>query len=161
MKKILLLLTLLLCFFTQVCWAEDPLITSKERSFNPLTGVYTLVGDATIRWPSERMDLVISCDRAQVLLYQMEVHAEGNIKLEYDADTRFTCDRVDVYHSDSTAYVEGNTVFRCGQDEIKADKGSYCWKTKLAVFSGHVRVNGKPYEQDVEYNVIKHQLTKP
>ncbi len=161
MKKIFLFLTLILLCCSALCRAaEPPTVTSDKRSFNPLTGVYLLEGHATVRWPDDRMDLVIACDRAQVLLYQLEVHAEGNIKLDYDKELRFTCDKVDVYHTDRTAYCSGNTVFRCGKDVICADKGAYCWKTKLAVFSGNVKVNGKPWPHEAEYNVKTHKLSE-
>lgn len=161
MKKFLILLTALLCLNAATALAaEEPLITSDKRTFNILTGVYDLQGNVTVKFPSDRMDLIISGDAAQVSLYKMEVHAQGNISLQCDKDTSFACDRVDVYHKNRTAYVTGSAVFRCGSDTITADRGAYCWKTKLAVFSGSVSVNGKAHPGDVEYNVKEKRLTK-
>ena len=71
---------------------------------------------------------------------------------------RFKCDKVDVYNSDRTAYVEGNCDFKDDGMLITADKGSYCWKTKLASFQGKVKVNGKAYKNDVVYNVMTKKL---
>ena len=90
----------------------------------------------------------------------MEVHGQGNITLSF-GEMSFNCDKVDVYHSDRAAYVAGNCNFKDGSTTITADLGSYCWKTKLAAFSGKVKVNGKSHKGDIAYNVITKQFIKP
>ena len=72
----------------------------------------------------------------------------------------FKCDKVDVYHSERTAYVEGNCNFQDNGMIITSDKGSDCWKTKIADFQGNVRVNGKASKSDVRYDVMTKKLVQ-
>lgn len=153
MKKILLPLFFLLMFIPALCSADvTPTITSDTRTFSPMTGIYDLKGNVFVQWPIKDSDMTITADETQVHLYAMEVHGQGNITLSF-GNMAFYCDKVDVYHSDRTAYVSGDLLFDDGKVEIEADKGSYCWRTKLAYFSGDVVVDGKPKDGDVIYNV--------
>lgn len=160
MKKILLTIMMLLMLLPNICAAADPVITSDTRTFNPLTGVYDLRGHVFVQFPAHDTQLTITGDTTKVHLYAMEVHGEGNITLSF-GDMSFYCDKVDVYHKDRTAYVEGNLNFNDDSTKITADKGSYCWSTKLAAFQGNVTVNGEPHEGDVAYNVMTKTLIEP
>ena len=151
MKKLLILI-LMLIMIPVTCLAADPIIRSDTRTFNPLTGVYDLAGNVFVQFPAHDKTLTITGDSTQVCLYAMEVHGAGNIALTYD-QLSFHCDKVDVYHSDSTAYVSGNLRFSHENTNIAADSGSFCWKTKLASFHGNVKVNGVSQSGDVIYNV--------
>ena len=60
---------------------------------------------------------------------------------------------IEVKGNERTAYVNGNMVFTQDNLRITADNGSFNWKTKNAVFSGNVTVNGTPHTGDLTYNV--------
>ena len=157
MKKFLLTILMLLMLIPSLCFAVEPTIKSDTRTFNPLKGIYDLQGHVFVQFPAHDTLLTITGDNTKVHLYQMEVHGQGNITLSF-GEMSFKCDKVDVYHSDRTAYVEGNCDFKDDGMLITADKGSYCWKTKLASFQGKVKVNGKAYKNDVVYNVMTKKL---
>ncbi len=158
MKKVLLLITFILLILPSVCFAS-PVITSDTKTFNPLTGVYNLKGNVFVQFPVHDNTLTITGDMTTVSLYSMEVHGLGNITLSFD-NLHFNCDKVDVYHSNRTAYVDGNLHFADDQNTITSDSGSYCWKTKIAAFHGNVIVNGQSHDGDIAYNVIEKQIIK-
>lgn len=146
MKKIFVLVLMML-LLPAICLAE-PQVTSDTKTFNPFTGVYDLRGNVHV----EIGDRIITGDAAQVSMYKLEVHGQGNITLRED-DITFRCNTVDVYGKKKTAYVAGNMQFSQGDLVIKADSGSFCWGTKNAVFNGNVTVNGEPRSNEVVYNV--------
>lgn len=152
MKRILFLIITLLMLLPCMAQAADPVITSDVRTFNPLKGEYTLKGNVFVQLTPHDQVLTITGDYTTVMVFSMEVHGQGNIGLSY-GDLKFKCDKTDVYHSKRTAFVEGNITFQDGPVTITAEKGAFCWKTKLATFQGKVMVNGKPYEQEIQYNV--------
>ena len=139
MKKFLLTILMLLMLIPSLCFAVEPTIKSDTRTFNPLKGIYDLQGHVFVQFPA---------------------HDTLLITLSF-GEMSFKCDKVDVYHSDRTAYVEGNCNFQDTGTTITADKGSYCWKTKLASFQGNVKVNGQPHAGDIGYNVITKKLIEP
>ncbi len=150
MNKILAAIFILLFMFVPSAFAAAPDISSDSQTFNPFTGVYDLKGNVHV----DLGDRVIYGDTAQVYLYQLEVHAQGNISLtDKPAGIHFDCDSVKVCGSEKTAYVSGSMVFTQDDLRITADTGSFNWKTKNAVFSGNVAVNGSPAQGDVTYNV--------
>lgn len=157
MKRLLLILTMLVMMLPSMCFA-DPVIKSDSRTFNPLTGVYDLQGNVFVQLPINDSTISITGDTAKVYVYSLQIHSQGNIHLSLD-NTNFTCDNVDVCHTNSTAYVNGNLVFNDNSNKITADSGSYCWKTKIAAFHGNVTVNGQPHDGDVAYNVMEKQIT--
>lgn len=157
MKKLILAIVMLLMLIPSMCLAVEPVIKSDSRTFNPLKGIYDLQGHVFVQFPAHDTTLTITGDNTKVHLYQMEVHGQGNITLSF-GEMRFKCDKVDVYHSDRTAYVEGNCDFKDKGMLITADKGSYCWRTKLASFQGNVKINGKAQKGDVVYNVMTKKL---
>lgn len=152
MKKILLITIFLLSLLPAICSAGNYVVKSDSKSFNPLSGTYDLQGNIYVQIPVQNTNITITGDRAQVRIYNMEVEAENNIALTYD-DLTFNCDSVLVKVSDNTAYVNGNMKFIHGNTTILADSGSYCWKTRLAEFSGNVNVNGKKMKKNITYNV--------
>ena len=157
MKKLILAIAMLLMLLPALCFAQDPVITSDSRTFNPMTGVYDLRGNVFVQFPAHDSTLTITGDSTQVHMYSMEVHGQGNIKLSL-GDLHFNCDKVDVYHSNSTAYVTGNINFQEDGTTITADSGSYSWKTKVAAFHGNVKVNGTAHDGDVAYNVEQKKI---
>lgn len=157
MKKIIMAIVMLVMLLPAMCFAQDPVITSDSRTFNPLTGVYNLQGNVFVQFPAHDATLTITGDSTQVHMYSMEVHGQGNIKLSF-SNLHFNCDKVDVYHSNSTAYVSGNINFTDGNNTITADSGSYSWQTKVAAFHGNVKLNGKAHEGDVAYNVEQQKI---
>lgn len=157
MKKFLLILTMLVMMLPSMCFA-DPVITSDSRTFNPLTGVYDLQGHVFVQLPTNYTTISITGDTAKVYVYSLEVHGQGNIHLTFD-NTNFNCDKVDVYYSNSTAYVDSNLIFNDNVNKITADSGSYCWRTKIAAFHGNVTVNGQPHDGDIAYNVMEKRIT--
>lgn len=159
MKKVFLLILLVLSVFTSTCFAKQPVITSDTRTFNPMTGIYELTGNVHVELENHGQPILIEGQHAKVHLYTLEVHADNNISLAF-GNMSFLCDRVDVYNSDSTAYVSGNCNFSDSRIKANSDKGSYCWKTKIAVFSGNVKLNGAPVVGDVKYNVETGQIDK-
>lgn len=160
MKKLLLAIVTLIILLPSLCLAAEPEIRSDSRTFNPLSGIYNLQGHVFVQFPVQDSNLTITGDTTQVHLYTMEVHGQGNITLSF-GQLHFYCDKVDVYHTDRTAYVEGNLRFADDTVNITADSGSYCWKTKLAAFHGNVKVNGQPQDGDVLYNVVQKQMVTP
>lgn len=160
MKKVFLLLVTLLMLLPCMVQAAEPIITSDVRTFNPLKGEYTLKGNVFVQITPHDQVLTITGDYTTVMVYAMEIHGKGNIGLSY-GDLKFKCDKTDVYHSKRTAFVEGNLSFQDGATSIKADKGAFCWKTKLATFQGNVVVNDKPYDKEIQYNVVTKEILVP
>lgn len=159
MKKIIALVLMLVTLIPALCFAGkvEPVIRSDSRTFNPLSGVYDLQGNVFVQFPAKNKILTITGDATQVHLYAMEVHGQGNITLTYD-DLTFKCNKVDVYHSDSSAHVSGNLLFTQGQTRITANEGVFNWKNKQAEFDGNVTVNGKPHEGLLTYDVIQQKI---
>ena len=150
MKKIFAIVFMLIFMLVPTALASEPAISSDSQTFNPFTGVDDLKGHVHV----DLGDRVIDGDTAQVYLYQLKVVAKGNISLtDKPTGIHFDCDQVDVIGNEKTAYVSGNMVFTQDDLRITADSGSFNWKTKNAVFSGNVNVNGTPQQGDVTYNV--------
>lgn len=155
MKKIFAVLFILIFMLVPSAFAATPDISSDSQTFNPFTGVYDLKGNVHV----DLGERVIDGDAAQVYLYQLEVRALGNISLtDKPSGIHFDCDAVEVKGSERTAYVSGNMVFTQDNLRITADNGSFNWKTKNAVFSGSVTVNGKPQPGSITYNVRDKQF---
>ena len=98
-------------------------------------------------------DRVIDGDAAQVYLYQLEVHAQAISALPTSYRHPFRLRQRRSNRHERTAYVKGSMVFTQDDLRITADNGSFNWKTKNAVFSGNVTVNGTPHAGDLTYNV--------
>ena len=158
MKRIFAVLFMLMFLFIPSAFAAQPDISSDSQTFNPFTGVYDLKGHVHV----DLGDRVIDGDAAQVYLYQLEVHAQGNISLtDKPTGIHFDCDSVEVKGNERTAYVNGSMVFTQDNLRITADNGSFILHYRAfcficcfyAVFSGNVTVNGTPHAGDLTYNV--------
>jgi len=143
---------LVLLMIPCICFA-DPIITSDSRTFDVMKGIYNLQGHVFVQFPVGNNLMTIKGDATKVHLYKMEVHGHGNISLSFD-DINFLCDQVDVYHKQETAYLTGNMHLKTNTLDIVSDKGSYCWKTKLATFIGNVKVNGEAKPDNIQYNMV-------
>lgn len=159
MKKILFLTLFILSLLPIICNAGNFVVKSDSKSFNPLSGTYSLQGNVYVEIPVRDSTITITGDSAQVKLYSAEVHAEKNISLSYDGLT-FKCDVVDVKASQEKAFVQGNMKFIDGNTTITADSGIYCWKTKLASFNGNVKINDKKQDGAITYNVMTKKVLK-
>ena len=103
MKKVFILVSLLLALFLpSLALAARPEVSADNTQFNPLTGIYQLDGNVTVRLPGQ----VIIADHATVHMYQLTVQASGNVRLS-DNDISFYCDQVNVIGNESTAYCQG------------------------------------------------------
>ena len=164
--KIIIFTILLLIFMPINCFAqnvvssthttsdgEEIVVQSDNRTFDVLKGVYELKGNVYVNLPLRKKNIIVKGDKASVHIYDLEVHCEGNINLVY-GDLKFNCDSVDVYHDGSTAYITGNLQFDDGKTKITANKGNYCWKTKIATFEENVIVNGEYKGDKVTYHII-------
>ena len=159
MKKIFLTILLIMSVFMSTCFAKEPVISSDSKTFNPLTGVYELTGHVYVELESQGQPIIIKGDHAKVMVYNLEVHADKNISLTF-GKLNFLCDNVDVYIGDKTAFVNGNCKFKDDRITSTSNKGSYNWQSKLAVFSGDVKLNGSPVDGDVKYNVENGKIEK-
>ncbi len=156
MKKIIILV-LMLIMIPAMCFAVEPVIRSDTRTFDPLKGIYNLQGNVFVQLPAHEKLLTITADETTVYLYSMEVHGQGHISLTYES-MNFNCDKVDIYHSNTTAYVSGNLNFVDGSTRITADAGSFNWDSKQAVFYGNVTVNGVKQNKDILYDVLNKKI---
>ena len=155
-KKIFIFLCLFM-LLPALCHAA-PDIKYNKQHFDPIRGIYYLEGNVSVTVGSR----VISADKAQVEMYSIEVHAQGNIHLQQD-NIDFYGDTVDVYGSRKTAEVNGHLNFTQGDVAITSDSGIFNWDTKNAVFTGNVNVTtptGSIKADKVVYNVVSHKIIK-
>ena len=155
-KKIFIFLCLFM-LLPALCHAA-PDIKYNKQHFDPIRGIYYLEGNVSVTVGSR----VISADKAQVGMYSIEVHAQGNVHLQQD-DIDFYGNTVDVYGCRKTAEVNGNLNFTQGDIAITSDSGIFNWDTKNAIFTGNVNVttpNGNMKADKVVYNVVTHQIVK-
>lgn len=133
MKKTLAILFILLLVPVS-CFAK-PIIKCDRQTFDPITGLYYLDGNVSVQ-SSNRL---ITANKAQVELYSLKVYAQGDIRLTQD-DIVFKGDAVCVSGNEKTAVVTGGINFTQGDINVNADKGSFNWATKDAVFEGDVHI---------------------
>ena len=150
--KILLLFLLVLCMLTSTVSAgSKPIIKADKTYFDINTGLYVLQGHVDI----EVRNRVITADLARVSISSLEVWASGNIKLVQD-DITFTGDSVYVFGTENRAQIDGGVSLSRTGLMITADKADFCWKTKIGVFNGNVKVTqgDKTWTADtLSYNV--------
>lgn len=149
-KKKFLAFVFTLLMLPSVCFA-DFTVKSDTREFNIITGVYNLAGNVVVQFPAQGSTMTITGDKAIVQMYQQELHANNNITLVWDG-LKFSCDNVDVYHNQRTAYLTGNLVFDANGHHITSNEGQYNWQTKIAVFSGNVIIDNIPRKDPVQYS---------
>ena len=155
-KTLALVLGLLL--LPCICFAE-PIIKSDVRTFDIMKGLYDLKGNVFVQFPVEKSTMTIKSDAAQVYMYKMEIYGQNNITLSFD-DISFACDKVAVYPTKSIAHLTGHMHLKAPDLDIKSDKGSYDWKSKLATFIGNVKVNGKSKPDNTQYNMVTKKFVK-
>ncbi|MDD4319949.1 MAG: LptA/OstA family protein [Acidaminococcaceae bacterium] len=156
MKKILMSMFLFIFLLIPAVCLASPAIKYDKQHFDPARGIYYLEGNVSVTVGQR----VISADKAQVEMYAIEVHAQGDIHLQQD-DIDFYGDTVDVYGSSKTAEVNGNLSFTQGNIAITADSGTFNWGTKNAVFIGNVQAttpNGTLKADKIVYNIRTHEI---
>lgn len=149
-KKIILAFVFTLLMLPAVCFA-DFTVSSNAKEFNIITEVYNLTGNVVVQFPAQGSTMTITGDKAIVQMYQQELHGDGNITLAWNG-LKFACDKVDVYHTQRTAYLKDRLVFDANGHHITSDQGQYNWQTKIAVFSGNVIVDNVSKNGDVKYS---------
>lgn len=149
-KTKILAIIFMLILIPITCFADFS-VKSDYKDFDFTTGVYNLSGNVTVQFPVQNETMTVVADKAKVELYQQQVHSSGNVKLQWGA-LSFACAKVDVFHQERTAYMEGGLVFDANGQHITSSSGTYCWKTKIATFSGNVVHNGTPKGNSLTYD---------
>lgn len=150
--RIFLLTAFLTLAFSAVAFAERPEVSADRQSFDVATMRYLLDGHVTVRF-SER---TITADHAQVNLITMEVWAQDHIRL-VDGDILFIGKTLYVKGSERTAYLTGGADFTRSALAIRSDEATFNWDTKIADFTGNVRLTREDTEEKcahVRYNVV-------
>jgi len=156
MKKFFLILCLVLLIIPTTALAATPKITYDKQTFDPTKGIYYLTGNVTVGIG----DCTITADKAQVNIYSLEVHAQGNIHLIQD-DIDFAGDTVDVVGNSHIAYVQGGLKFVQNDTIITADSGSFNWDSKEAVFANNVHFTNSSQSltrSKLVYNVVDKKI---
>jgi lipopolysaccharide export system protein LptA len=152
-RKLLLLMGTL--FFLAVRPAlAMPEIRYDHQTFHPDTLSYDLKGNVSVKVGSR----VITADEAVVSLLTNEVRAKGNIRLVQD-DLTFTGSAAVVRQSTHSADVDGPLTFVREGLEIRADRGSFDWESKLARFEGHVRCK-RAGQAEIKKDVLIYNVEK-
>lgn len=150
--RIFLLTAFLTLAFSAVAFAERPEISADRQSFDVATMRYLLDGHVTVRF-SER---TITADHAQVNLITMEVWAQDHIRL-VEGDILFIGKTLYVKGSERTAYLTDGADFTRSALAIRSDEATFNWDTKIADFTGNVRLTREDTEEKcahVRYNVV-------
>ena len=150
--RIVTLTVFLTLAFSAVAFAERPEVSADRQSFDVATMRYLLDGHVTVRFPER----TITADHAQVNLVTMEVWAQDHIRL-VEGDILFTGKTLYVKGSERTAYLKDGADFTRSALAIRSDEATFNWDTKIADFSGHVRLTRENTTEKfthVRYNVI-------
>ena len=150
--RIFLLTAFLTLAFSAVAFAERPEVSADRQSFDVATMRYLLDGHVTVRF-SER---TITADHAQVNLITMEVWAQDHIRL-VEGDILFIGKTLYVKGSERTAYLTDGADFTRSALAIRSDEATFNWDTKIADFTGNVRLTREDTEEKcahVRYNVV-------
>lgn len=139
MKKswILLLTALLILCISSTSFAavNNKFFRADKQTFDPDTGLYTITGNIVINVGSG----IIMGEKAQVKLSTLEFFGTGGWLLKQEG-VIFRGERVYVVFNKSVAMIEEGGDFQRGNLQISADKVEYNWKTKVANFTGNVKV---------------------
>lgn len=148
----LFLFTLILLVAGTAFASAKPVIKADQTYFDVNTGLYVLNGNVTVIVGNR----TITAGQAKVSMATLEVWGSGGITLTQD-DIYFSGDSIYVYGVQKRAKIDGGVVFKRTGLTIEANNVSYCWDTKLAVFSGNATVTQdgmSPVTSDtVTYNV--------
>ncbi|MDU4959792.1 MAG: organic solvent tolerance protein OstA [Sporomusaceae bacterium] len=136
MKKRAAMLTLaFILLLSNAVFAAMPVIKADSTYYDPGAGVYVLQGNVTI----ETEKRTFTADQAKVSLGSFEVWGTGGITVA-EGDIFFSGGSVYVYGKSHTAQIDGGLHFSRSDIDIVADRAEYNWKTKLAQFSGNVKI---------------------
>lgn len=150
--RIFLLTAFLTLAFSAVAFAERPEISADRQSFDVATMRYLLDGHVTVRFSAR----TITADHAQVNLITMEVWAQDHIRL-VEGDILFIGKTLYVKGSERTAYLTDGADFTRSALAIRSDEATFNWDTKIADFTGNVRLTREDTEEKcahVRYNVV-------
>ena len=135
--KIFTAMVLMLLFMSVKTFAAMPDISSGSKQFDPFTMCYILKDNVKV----VQQDRTITADRAVVKITEQKVWAVGDVTLS-QAGLWFKCDKIFVQGLDNKVDVIGNLDFvQDGTLKITADVGTFSWKSKMADFYGHVKLN--------------------
>lgn len=139
MKKISLylgIMTLVLIFSLPVHAAvNNKYFRADKQYFDVESGQYVISGNIIINLDNGS----ISGDKAQVKLSTLEFWGTGGWLLK-QYDVTFRGESAYVVFGKYVAKIEGGADFQRPNLQITSDKVDYNWKTKIAVFSGNVKV---------------------
>ena len=133
MKKLLAILFILLVL--PISCTAAPIIKCDKQNFDPITSIHYLEGNVSVQIGN----IFITARNAQVDLYSLKVYARGDIRLIQDAIV-LTGDAVLVYCDEKKADLTGNINFTQGNINVNAEKGSFNWTNKDALFEGNVHI---------------------
>ena len=148
----LFLFTLILLIAGTAFASAKPVIRADQTYFDINTGLYVLNGNVTVIVGSR----TITAGQAKVSMASLEVWGSGGITLTQD-DIYFSGDSVYVYGAQKRAKIDGSVQFNRNGLTIESNSVTYNWDSKLAVFSGNVKVtqDGMPAatSDTITYNV--------
>lgn len=133
-------------------------VTSDSKYFDISSGCFVLEGNVLVKTDTR----TIGADKARVNLVTKEVWANGNVYVE-EPQEEIKFKGGSVYASDElkTAIIKGDAILERPDITIQAEKCSFNWRTKIAEFSGLVKVHqdGKTNVYDViQYDVINNKI---
>lgn len=151
--KILLVASLLVAVSsTSFAAVNNKYFRADKQYFDVETGQYMISGNIMIKVENG----YITGDKAQVKLSTLEFWGTGGWLLK-QYDVTFKGDSAYVVFGKDIAMIEGGADFQRPDLQITSDKVDYNWKSKVAVFSGNVKVvqgGAAPIQLDmVKYNV--------
>lgn len=132
--KILSIMVLLLLLLCGSAFAK-PVVTADNTYFDINTGLYILKGNVYI----DVGNRVITAGEAKVNIASLEVWGSGGITVKQD-DIYFTGGSVYVYGTKNRAKIDGGVQFSRTGLSIKADCVDFSWDSRIALFSGNVRI---------------------
>lgn len=156
MKKSMSIFFALLLIFavTSTCFAgvNNKYFRADKQYFDVESGQYIISGNILINVENGS----IAGEKAQVKLSTLEFWGTGGWMLK-QYDVTFKGDTAYVVFGKDIAMIEGGADFQRPNLQITSDKVDYNWKSKIAVFKGHVKViqeGASPLIVDlVKYNV--------
>ncbi|MBQ8682819.1 MAG: organic solvent tolerance protein OstA [Selenomonadales bacterium] len=154
--KSILILVLLFTLLCSIASAARPSVTADDSYFDPNRGQYILTGNVVITIG----DRTITANSARFSPITMEVWGDDGVSLS-QGDIHFSGGTVYVNGPERTAYIEGGSSFSRDGLAISSDSAAFCWKSKLATFSGNVTINqnGSTWTSDYqEYDVETNTL---
>jgi len=134
-NKIFVATLLVLMLLTSMASAAKPIVTADNTYFDINTGLYHLNGNVYIKTGNR----TITADQARVNPNALEVWGTGNITVKQD-DIIFTGSSVYVYGSKKLAKIDGGVNLSRNGLAISADRVEFSWGSKIAIFTGIVRV---------------------